>query len=113
MTTCWCLPPEVSEQVLPHWAQALVGSAQNYRRTNRDPVTGEMRWVDVSVLPDYENSKLMGLFAVFVDVTGKVQAEQEVRALNVELEQRVARRTAELAQAMEKLQESRDELARS
>ncbi len=107
------LPPEVSEQVLPHWAQALVGSAQNYRRTNRDPVTGEMRWVDVSVLPDYENSKLMGLFAVFVDVTGKVQAEQEVRALNVELEQRVARRTAELAQAMEKLQESRDELARS
>lgn len=107
------LPPEVAAQVSPYWEKALIGTAQNYRRTNRDPVTGEERWVDVSVLPDYDNGDLMGLFAVFVDVTDKVQAELEVRALNAELEQRVARRTAELAQAMETLQESREELARS
>lgn len=107
------LPREVTEQVLPHWDKALIGSAQNYRRTHRDPETGEMRWVDVSVLPDYENSELMGLFAVFLDVTDKVHAEQEIRALNADLEQRVAKRTRELAQAMERLQESHEELARS
>lgn len=107
------LPRNVADQVLPYWTKASIGTAQNYRRSNLDPLTGLVRWMDVSVHPDFEAGVLIGSFAVFVDVTEKVLAEIEIKALNAELEQRVAHRTAELAQAMDRLQESRDELARS
>ena len=107
------LPPDVAEQVTGHWDKELSGDSHSYRRSQRDAKTGELRWVDVSVLSDYDDGVLVGQFAVFLDVTDKVRAENAILELNTQLEQRVARRTAELAQAMETLQESREELVRS
>lgn len=107
------LPPDVAEQVTGHWDKELSGDSHSYRRAQRDAKTGELRWVDVSVLSDYDDGVLVGQFAVFLDVTDKVRAENAILELNTQLEQRVARRTAELALAMETLQESREELVRS
>lgn len=69
--------------------------------------------MDASVTPEREFGKVVGLYAVLVDVTDKVQAESEIRNLNADLEGRVARRTEELAQAMDRLQESREALVSS
>ena len=52
--------------------------------------------MDASVTPELEFGKVVGLYAVLVDVTDKVQAESEIRNLNADLEGRVARRTEEL-----------------
>ncbi|MDP4302827.1 response regulator [Leptothrix discophora] len=48
--------------------------------------------------------------AILRDVTARVQAEQEIRALNATLEERVAHRTAELSQANARLLEQETEL---
>ncbi|HSF29293.1 MAG TPA: SpoIIE family protein phosphatase [Candidatus Tectomicrobia bacterium] len=55
-----------------------------------------------------ESGKVLGVFAAARDITERKQAEEEIRALNAELEQRVMVRTAEL-QAANQL---KDELLR-
>jgi len=57
---------------------------------------GSRAWFQLSVLPAEE-----GLLVFSVDITQRRQAEDEVRAANAELEQRVAERTAELSAATE------------
>ncbi len=49
-----------------------------------------------------------GVVAVWRDVTGRVEAEEEARRLNEELERRVAERTAELEAAVAGLKESEE-----
>ena len=55
-------------------------------------------------------SSMVGLFALLVDVTTQVQAERDLHALNADLERRGEQRTAELAQATERLEALRREL---
>ena len=107
------IPNIALEQILPYWRRALGGVAQRYRRTNFDANTGLEYWLDVDVLPEFENGKVVGLFALLVDVTDRVQAEKAIRELNAELEQRVEHRTAELSLTLGKLHDSREELVRS
>jgi PAS domain S-box-containing protein len=106
-------PAEMVEHVIPYWKNAMAGQVQNYRRSHHDPASGELRWVDGDLVPEVHGGAVIGLFAVFVDVTDKVRIESEILTLNAELELRVARRSAELAQAMQTLQDSREELVRS
>jgi PAS domain S-box-containing protein len=107
------VPATALEQLREHWDKALAGEAQSYRRFNVHPQTHAVTWMDASVTPELEFGKVVGLYAVLVDVTDKVQAESEIRNLNADLEGRVARRTEELAQAMDRLQESREALVSS
>lgn len=51
-----------------------------------------------------EGGEVLGVFAAARDITGRKKAEAEVRALNEELEQRVAARTAELEAANKELE---------
>jgi PAS domain S-box-containing protein len=51
-----------------------------------------------------EDGKVLGVFAAARDITARKKAEAEVHALNVELEQRVAARTAELEAANKELE---------
>ncbi|OYU45698.1 MAG: hypothetical protein CFE44_06140 [Burkholderiales bacterium PBB4] len=99
--------------LMPMWNKALAGSPQTYRRQNVHRITGARTWLDASLKPEFEGDRVVGLYVLLVDITDKVRAETELKALNDELEVRVAKRTAELAQAMDKLNESRDELIRS
>ena len=107
------VPPLALEQLRAHWDLVFQGTPQRYRRFNVHPVTSAVTWLDVDVMPELEQGKVVGLYAVLVDVTAKVQAEAEIRMLNEELELRVQRRTSELEKTMQTLHESREELARS
>lgn len=52
-----------------------------------------------------EDGSFLGTLAVFTNISERKRAEEELRQLNEELEERVARRTAELVAANERLEE--------
>ena len=107
------VPAPALAQLLPYWEKALAGETQHYRRSNGGEGSGAVTWLDADVVPEFVDGKVVGLFALVVDVTERVRAEQEIHDLNVDLEHRVERRTQELAQVMGSLQTSREELVRS
>jgi PAS domain S-box-containing protein len=72
---------------------------------------GSILWSNVSVSPITDASgKPQSAVGVEVDITARKQAEADLRQLNLELESRVDRRTAELQSANQALQESRKRL---
>ena len=109
------VPAAQLKTLSPYWRLALAGSAQNYRRVSVHPHTQVETWLECSLVPEWDDDRttVTGLYAMLVDVTDKVRADAELLSLNNELEARVARRTAELARAMENLHASREELVRS
>lgn len=107
------VPALALEQLRENWDRVFQGLPQRYRRFNVHPVTSAVTWLDVDVTPEFQDGKVIGLYAVLVDVTAKVQAEAEIRMLNEELELRVQRRTNELTKTMQTLHDSREELVRS
>ncbi len=60
--------------------------------------------------PLVEDGKITGAVVVFGDVTEHKKAEEEIRALNERLEQRVAARTAELQKKSGELEEANNKL---
>ena len=65
----------------------------------------EGRWLSVTARPLIDpDGEIKGGVSVFSDITERKNAQEEVRQLNVELEQRVAQRTAELQTANKELE---------
>lgn len=82
------------------------GEVETYQHEKRYVTKdGRIIWVAiwVSVVRDEALKPVMRL-AVIQDVTARKRAEEEIRRLNAELEQRVAARTAELAEANRELE---------
>lgn len=66
---------------------------------------GESIWARTDKLPEYDTmGRVVGILVFAQDITERRQAEDEVRRLNGELEQRVAARTAELRAANQELE---------
>jgi len=107
------VPKDAQDTLMLHWDKCLGGKRQSYRRSNRNPVTGVVQIMDVQIEPEFDNDRVTGLFALMVDVTHKVAAEDHIRELNDTLEKRVAQRTLELEAATDRLQGAQEELARS
>jgi PAS domain S-box-containing protein len=106
--------------IVPPDQQAIVHAA-NDRRRRKESDRYELELVrkdgsHLSVLiagsPRFEGSHFRGSTVVFIDITEHKKAEQLLKDLNEDLEQRVAERTVELAAVNEHLQtlsEAKDE----
>jgi PAS domain S-box-containing protein len=73
--------------------QPVKGLIVGVRRSDRPEILWELASADV--VPD-ESGGIAEVVVTFVDITRRVRAEEEVRRLNQELEQRVAKRTEQL-----------------
>ena len=80
----------------PAAERALKGETVTYRR--RLLVRGEPRIIESTLIPDFDaDAKVAGLYVLAHDITTLLHTKDELRALNLELEQRVRERTAALA----------------
>jgi PAS domain S-box-containing protein len=107
------LPPELDARGEVEWLAEQVkarGFIRNYI-TERVAKDGRRVIVDLTrtVLRD-ENGAVIGSSAALRDITERVRAEQAIQQLNLELEAKVAERTAQLAKATDELRRRNREL---
>jgi PAS domain S-box-containing protein len=93
-----------SEFIQDLWTTITQGKAWKGEIKNRAK-DGSFYWVDTTIVPFLgENGKPRQYVAIRADITERKQAEEQIRRLNMELEQRVAQRTAELEVANKELE---------
>jgi len=98
--------PELAE---PFYADDMHVIASRQPILNREEMMqlpdGAHGWQLTSKIPLRDSAgQIIGLVGIGYDITERKQAEAEVRRLNEELEDRIAQRTAELAQTSERLE---------
>lgn len=75
---------------------------------------GSTFWANVTITPLYDGtSTLRGFAKVTRDITERKHGEEEIKALNEDLERRVLDRTEELELSKAKLEEQKEQLVRS
>lgn len=79
-----------------------------------------LRWTDGTMIycllkgtPIRSNGRVIGSFVMISDITERKIAEEEIRKLNEELEQRVMERTAQLRKSLENLKNTQAQLVQS
>ena len=100
-------PSEDRESVNQAWTAALHGA--RYDIEHRIIVGGEVKWVREKAKVEFgkDGNAIEGLGTV-QDITERKRAEEEIRTLNAELEQRVIARTAQLQAANKELEQARE-----
>jgi PAS domain S-box-containing protein len=93
-------PPKLAKQYFAD-EQALMaaGRTLNREETVVDPKSGETHWLQTTKVPLRDkDGKVVGLMGISRNITERKLAEEALQAARKGLEQRVAERTAELAQ---------------
>ena len=99
------VPPELQPQVDDIWRRLLAGDESAYsvnENQTKDGRTILCSWTNTPLKqPD---GTILGVIAMVQDVTESKKAEEEIKMLNRELEQRVIKRTADLEAANKELE---------
>ncbi len=75
---------------------------QEYRIVTKD---GKIRWVDDRTVVERDaNGQILCYQGIVIDITERKQADEEIRTLNDELEQRVVERTTQLETAIKEME---------
>jgi len=89
------LAPEVLPDVLPRVARVLNGEALSHEAERQGP-SGLTSYHEVHYLPDLQDGQAQGFFIELIDITERRRTEDYVFNANLDLEERVAQRSAEL-----------------
>ncbi len=107
------VPPELQSRGEVEWLTAQMtqhGYVRNFE-TERVAKGGRRVIVDLTRTEiRNEENQVIGFSAILRDITARVQAEQAIQQLNLELETKVIERTAQLAAATEELRRRNQEL---
>lgn len=99
--TLWeAFPPDWVEALLPHYQAALAGREYQFELTTS--VASKNYNVHVRPIKNEQGEITAGML-VSVDITELYQANRQIQALNLNLEQRVISRTSQLEEANQKL----------
>lgn len=105
-TQWWAIAPKIQAQLREAIARAAVGEKICYE-TSVLGVGNRVITIDFSLKPIWNNDKqVIFLLAEGHNVTQRKQTQAEIDQLNVELEQRVAQRTAQLAASNQEKEEA-------
>jgi PAS domain S-box-containing protein len=110
------VPPDIDARGEVEWLAEQVrqrGYVRNYE-TERVAKDGRRVIVDLTrTALMNERGEIIGSSAILRDITERVRTEQAIQQLNLELETKVAERTAQLASATEELRRRNAELERA
>ncbi|MCU0941200.1 MAG: PAS domain S-box protein [Hydrogenophaga sp.] len=96
------LAPTVLPEVLPRVARVLNGEGLTHE-AERAGADGSPRYFEVHYLPDRQDGEVRGFFIELIDITERRRTEDFVFNANLDLEERVAQRTAELYASEQRL----------
>lgn len=96
--------PEDLERGREAFAKAMSSGAvfkDDCRYVHRD---GSTVWVSLQIVPVIDREEVLGYVGVSVDITDRIRHASEIEALNLDLERKVAERTAQLKVTNEQLE---------